>query len=114
MSATGYAAKTLEFDHGRQDKAFVQGIDNTYTVPAYVSRVEALTTAANNAFTVTLPRPEEVPGKIIEIFMTARNATDDITVTGIGFSNIVLNAANEYTRLHSDGIKWSEIGLNHT
>lgn len=112
-SAFGHAARSLEFDSGRQDLQFVQAQSSTYTVPAYVRLVEALTTASGSAFTITLSRPEECPGQTVKVYMTARNSTKDITVSGIGFSNITLDAADEYTLLHSDGKRWSEIGSNH-
>ncbi len=87
---------------------------NTFTVPARIRVVHALTNSANNAYTITLGPPEVEAGLHKTIFMTSRNSTDDITVAGEGFSNITLNAAAEYTLLYSDGKDWMEVGLNHS
>lgn len=91
----------------------VRDIDNTYTVPEYITRVEAKTTSDNNDFTITLQPPSVCAGCIVTIYMTSRNASDDITVSGEGFSDITLDAADEFTVLYSDGVDWHEIGSNH-
>lgn len=90
----------------------VRDIIAAYTVPSRLRTVEAKTSGA--AFTITLGPPEVEPFLTKMIFMTARSATDDITVSGQGFSNIVLNAANEFTLLFSDGERWVEIASNHS
>lgn len=95
------------------DTAYIQGIQATYTVPVYARRVDAATVSGGSAFTVTMFDPSFSPGAIVTVFMTARNGTKDITVSGIGFSDITLAAANEFTVLYSDGVGWHEIASNH-
>ena len=87
-----------------------------YTVENHVRVVKASTVSGTGAFTITVPAPGDYPEWTpLEIYMEARNATDDITVSGQGLTNIVLNAADEYTVLVNDGVdKWFEISLNHT
>lgn len=82
------------------------------TISDSVRTVEAATTGT--AFTLTMGPPEVEPFLTKMIFMTARSATDDITVSGQGFTDIVLNLANEFTLLYSDGERWVEIGSNHS
>lgn len=91
-----------------------RSVVNTFTVPARIRRVEALTNATNNNYTITLGPPGPEIGLHKTIFMTSRNGTDDIIVAGEGFSNITLNLANEFTVLYSDGVDWIEVGANHS
>lgn len=103
----------LQLGSASRDNQLVQDIDNTYTVPSYIRRVEAKTTSANNAFTITVAPPGQCIGQHVTVYMTARNSTDDITVAGEGFSDITLDLAAEFTLLYSDGEDWIEVGSNH-
>lgn len=82
------------------------------TLKDFEQFVYASTTGA--AFSITVPRPEQVAGRIIAIFMVARSSSDDITVVTEGLSDIVLNAAGEYTILMSIGKDYVEIASNHS
>ncbi len=84
-----------------------------YTVPTNIFAVYASTTSSGSAFTITLGPPEANAGQVKAIFMEARDGTKNITVSGEGFTDIVLDAANEYTILYSTGLDWLEIGANH-
>ena len=92
---------------------YITGVNADYTVPVYALRVDAATVSGGSAFSITMPDPSEAAGATITVYMTARDATKNITVKGTGMSNITLDAANEYTVLHSDGVGWCEFAKNH-
>lgn len=100
--------------HDRQ----LNNVTAATTLEVYQTTVRAATTSSGSAFTITLPPVSKAKGLTYAIFMTARDTTKDITVSDAGdsrsWTNIVLNAANEYTVLESDGEKWYETDLNHT
>lgn len=80
--------------------------------------VRGSTVSGTGAFTITLAPVAEMVGKIVSIYMVARNGTDDITISDkvndASLSDIVLNAADEYTLLYCDGYNYYEIASNHT
>ena len=88
---------------------------SAYTVENHIRVVKASTVSGTGAFTITLPAPGDFPEWTpLEIYMEARNATDNITISGQGISNITLAAADEYSVLVNDGVdKWFEISANH-
>lgn len=108
-----HSAKLAELGAPPLTDRVVYDKSSAYTVPAYIRAVDAKTVSATGAFTITLGPPEVVAGLDVLVYMTARNGTDNITVTGEGFSDITLDAANEWTLLKSTGKRWLEIGSNH-
>lgn len=83
--------------------------DTPYTPPAYVKRVGCDST--DGVITVNMRSPEEMAGRIISVYVDTFSS--NVTVSGEGFSNITLDAADEFTLLYSDGKDWHEIGSNH-
>lgn len=80
-----------------------------------IRSVQASTVSGTGAFTIWMTSPmEALIGVPIIIYMVARNGTDDITIKVQGLSDIVLNAAAEYTVLTSDGVRFYELVKNHT
>jgi len=73
--------------------------------------------AASAGFTVTLPNVSEARGMIFIIYAETDASSNNITVSdnsdSMGWSDITLDAADEYTLLMSDGRKWFEIASNH-
>lgn len=77
-------------------------VQNRYVYPS--------TTSAGSAFTITLAPPELLPGEIVTFEMVARDSTKDITLSGEGFDDIVLNLAGETVVLLSRGKDYIEVG----
>lgn len=80
--------------------------------------IRAVTTNGNGAYTITLASAAEMVGKIVMIYMVTRSSNnDDITVADLAndasFSDQVLDAADEYVLLYSDGFTYQEIASNH-
>ncbi len=96
-------------DKGIEEKAFTDRLihpEAALTLKAHEQFVYASTTGT--AFTITMPRPEACAGKVVAIFMVARSSTDDITIAGEGFTDVVLNAAAEHAIFISIGKDWIE------
>lgn len=89
-----------------------------YSITVRDEVVLGSTTADGVAWIATLPSVAEASGKMCLVYMTARNGVKDITVADFkddaGLDDIVLNAADEYTLLMSNGEKWFELASNHT
>jgi len=79
--------------------------------------VRASTTSGGSAFTITLAPVAEMVGKVVSIYMVARDAAKDITVSDkvndASRADITLDAADEYTLLYCDGYEYHEISSNH-
>ena len=112
------------FGSWRASIAIGKGLEPTvypeaaFSMTVQQTRVYGSTTSAGGAFTITLPSVAGARGQAYIIYMVARNSTDDITLednsNDAGFSNITLNAADEYSLVLSDGRKWFEIASNHS
>jgi hypothetical protein len=66
--------------------------------------------SASSAITVTLPPVAEAKGRFYSIFARLASGANTITIhdkhDSEGYTNIVLDAANEGVLLYSDGIRW--------
>ncbi len=75
--------------------------------------VQAKTTSAGAAFTITLPSVVEAAGQLYSITQVARDAAKNITVEDLdgdaGFGDAVLDLAGEHIILLSNGYTWALI-----
>lgn len=89
--------------------------DKTLTVRDRIVYVDA--DSAEAGITMTLPNVSEAIGMIFVIYAETSDS-NDITVQdndeAMGWSDITLNADDEYTVLLSDGRAWHEIASNHS
>lgn len=90
---------------------------DTLAMSVQQTRVYGTTVPVLLAFVITLPSVAEAKGQVYIIRMVAREGTEDITVEDnngdAGFADIVLDAADEFTLLLSDGKNWYELDSNH-
>ena len=87
----------------------ITNADTPYNVVRNAIRVGCVTT--DGVITVNLPPPEELQGRIIEVYVDTY--TSDVTVVYEGGSDITLDAVDEFTTLFSTGKDWHEVGSNH-
>ncbi len=67
--------------------------------------------STDGVITVNMPSPEEMAGLTICVYVDTY--ASDVTVSGEGFSDITLDAVDEFTALWSSGKDLHEVGSNH-
>lgn len=75
-------------------------------------RAVYVTTDGSGDITLTLPEPTSMVFAEISVYFKSKT-TDDVIVAGESFSNITLDATDEYTVLKSVGEHWLEVATNH-
>ena len=110
MSLFGTYKAGFDVSKGLEPIAFPEA---TLAMTVQQTRVYGSTTSGGAAFTITLPPVAKARGIAYMIYMVARNGVKDITIEDnegdAGFSDIILDLADQYYVLMSDGQNWFHV-----